>query len=575
MALIIPKDFIDTLVQRSDVVDVISKYIELKKAGSNYLGLCPFHNEKSPSFTVSSQKNLYHCFGCGAGGNALSFVKNYLNLEYVESVRHLAKIVGVTVPEVQSDKHNTGYTPKQDYSNQYTVLNTVDKFYQSELKKQPIAIDYLKNRGLTGIIAKKFGLGYASDSFSNLQNLGLSNELLTQTGMLSQKENKFFSRFRNRIMFPIRNKDGQVIAFGGRVFNGGEPKYLNSPETPLFNKSQTLYGLFESFEGIKSAKKALIVEGYMDVVALHQYGFNYSVATLGTACTEEHMQLLFRYTQHIIFAFDGDAAGERAALKALERVLPTLKDDRTVEFIFLPNPHDPDSYIRAFGVESFERLIQKAMPLSKLLLKVLTDGHNLDIAEHRAKVQAKAKSYLAKMPPIFLKQQIEQTLWGMTNTNNKVRISTANKWQQKTSKKTILSPIDTLMKAMFTQPIIASIISQDIKNWINYAYPYMQDFWQKCIEFNQNYDAEQVTAFWLNSNYANYYTRLVNTNEDNLILSEESLIEKNILLANSIAKQGINKKQSEILTQIEEYRTKNQSYQDLWQEYQNLAKILL
>jgi DNA primase len=313
----------------------------------------------------------------------------------------------------------------------------------------------------------------------------------------------------------------------------------------------------------------------MDVVALHQYGFNYSVATLGTACTEEHMQLLFRYTQHIIFAFDGDAAGERAALKALERVLPTLKDDRTVEFIFLPNPHDPDSYIRAFGVESFERLIQKAMPLSKLLLKVLTDGHNLDIAEHRAKVQAKAKSYLAKMPPIFLKQQIEQTLWGMTNTNNKVRISTEKNWQQKTSKKTILSPIDTLMKAMFTQPIIASIISQDIKNWINYAYPYMQDFWQKCIEFNQNYDAEQVTAFWLNSNYANYYTRLVNTNEDNLILSEESLIEKNILLANSIAKQGINKKQSEILTQIEEYRTKNQSYQDLWQEYQNLAKILL
>ena len=494
----IPKDFIDTLVQRVDIVDIIGKHVELKKTGSNYLGLCPFHNEKSPSFIVSSQKNIYHCFGCGVGGNSLTFLKNHLNLSYVDSIKQLAKIAGISVPEVKNIQDDQNYIPKQDYSTEYQALTAFNNFYQTQLKTQQLAIDYLKNRGLTGLIAKKFALGYASDNFNNLEHLGISNNILAKIGMLSQKNDRFYSRFRNRIMFPIRNRDGQIIAFGGRVFNGGEPKYLNSPETPLFNKNQTLYGLFESFDGIKTARKALVVEGYMDVVALHQYGFNYTVATLGTACTVEHMQLLFRYTQHIVFAFDGDAAGERAALKALERVLPALKDDRTVEFIFLPNAHDPDSYIRAFGVESFERLIQKAMPLSKLLLKVLTDGHNLEIAEHRAKVQAKANSYLKNMPNIFLKQQIQQTLWGMTNTNNKVRTSTTKKWQQKNSKKPILQPIENLMRAMFNQPLLANIICAETKAWINYAYPDMQDFWHKCLEFYKNYSAEQKTSFWLN-----------------------------------------------------------------------------
>ncbi len=572
----IPKDFIDTLVQRVDIFDIISKHIELKKAGSNYLGLCPFHNEKSPSFTVSSQKNLYHCFGCGAGGNALTFIKNYLNLDYVDSIKQLAKIAGVIVPEIEQ---NPDYkpTPKQDYSQHYNALESVTKFYQSALKNNQQAIDYLKNRGLTGLIAKRFAIGYADDNFNNLEHLNIDTNLLHEAGMLSQKNNKYFSRFRNRIMFPIKDKDGKIIAFGGRVFNGGEPKYLNSPETPLFNKSQTLYGLFESLDGIKSTKKALIVEGYMDVTALHQYGFNYAAATLGTACTLEHIQLLFRYTQHIIFAFDGDVAGERAALKALERILPTLKDDRVVEFVFLPNQHDPDSYIRAFGIEGFERLIQKAMPLSNLLIKVLTDGHNLQIAEHRAKVQAKAKSYLANMPNIFLKQQIQQTLWGMTNTNNKVRNTTEKKWQQKTVKKTILQPVETLMKAIFIQPLLANIIDIQTREWINYAYPHMKDFWNKSIDFHVNYNPDNQTSFWLNSNYAVYYTRLLynEINSDNMYLDDENFIEKHILLANNVAKEGMKKKCDEVSKKIEEYRNNNQNIQDLWQENQKLNALIL
>jgi DNA primase len=597
----IPKDFIDLLIQKVDVVDVISKHVDLKKAGSNYLGLCPFHNEKGASFTVSPQKNFYYCFGCGASGNSLNFLKNHLNLSYVESVHALAKIAGMHVPEekpnVYSDTPITPALPKQDYTLLHQSTLKLTQFYEQQLKHSQTAIDYLKKRGLTGIIAKQFGMGYAPNTYQYPSTLDITTDILQQIGMLAQKDMHTYNRFRNRIMFPIRNTQGHIIAFGGRVLDANDtPKYLNSPETPLFNKSQTLYGLFESLAGIKSIKKALVVEGYMDVVALHQYGFNYAVATLGTACTVEHLQLLFRYTQHIVFAFDGDTAGENAALRVLERILPVLKDDRTVEFLFLPKQHDPDSYIRQFGVAAFEHLIQKSMPLSNFLLSVCTNGYRLDIAENRAKILLKAQTYLKHMPNIFLKKQIEQSIRNVTNTNSaKIakyanNVQNTNKIQQqsyalKNYKRAMLQPIETLMQGIFIKPILMQLIQNELKTWIIYYQPDMQNFFLLCEQLNNLQNKQQnsqedsinITEFWLNSTYANQYIRLSQIQCEYHISSDENFMEKMLKLAKIVAKMGMQKKQTELISQIETHQKQNtpqEKYMHLWLEAQNLNSLL-
>ncbi len=602
----IPKDFIDGLVQKTDVVDVISKYVDLKKAGSNYLGLCPFHNEKGPSFTVSPQKNFYYCFGCGASGNALNFLKNHLNLTYVESVHTLAKIACIQVPEEKFNPnlHATSSVsaPKQDYTLLYQSALQLTKFYQQQLKQSQNPIEYLKKRGLTGIIAKQFLLGYAPNSYQYPVNLNISTDILKKIGMVAQKETEvdvhIYNRFRHRIMFPIRNTQGHVIGFGGRVFDGNdEPKYLNSPETVLFNKGQNLYGLYESLAGIKSIKKALVVEGYMDVVAMHQYGFNYSVATLGTACTEEHLQLLFRYTQHIVFAFDGDAAGEKAALRALERTLPMLKDDRTVEFLFLPKQHDPDSYIRQFGVAAFEQLIKKAMPLSTFLFKICTHGYRLDIAENRAKILLKAQSYLKHMPNIFLKKQIEQNIRNVTNVNNTGNYNNnkaqyTQKFALKNYKRSMLQPIETLMQGIFIKPILTKFISEEFKIWIIYYQEDMHDFLLICNQLNNSNNinagnagnasnsndmVNSVTEFWLNSAYANQYIRLSQISCEYHISNDEDFIEKMLQLAKMVAKMGMQKKQAELIAQIDAQQKQNiaqENYIHLWAEVQNLNLLL-
>ncbi|MBI3222047.1 MAG: DNA primase [Nitrosomonadales bacterium] len=360
----IPKSFIQDLLNRLDIVDVVERYVPLKKAGANYVACCPFHNEKSPSFTVSQSKQFYHCFGCGAHGTAIGFVMEHAGLGYVDAIEELARSVNLEVPHERSaaGEHHQKAAPDL-----YEVMQTATRYYREQLKISPRAIDYLKKRGLSGEIAAKFGIGYAPDAWQNLAAVfaDYQSEVLSETGLvISGDEGKRYDRFRDRIMFPIVNVRGQVIGFGGRVLDKGEPKYLNSPETPLFEKGRELYGLFQAQKAIRGEQRVLVVEGYMDVVALAQHGVEYAVATLGTATTPYHVQKLLRLCEHVVFCFDGDKAGQRAAWRALENALPYLQDGKRISFLFLPVEHDPDSFIREFGKAAFEQRIQEAMPLS-------------------------------------------------------------------------------------------------------------------------------------------------------------------------------------------------------------------
>lgn len=420
----IPQSFIQDLLNRVDIVDVVGRYVQLKKGGANYMGLCPFHNEKSPSFTVSPTKQFYHCFGCGAHGTAIGFLIEYSGLGFVEAVKDLAQGVGMIVPE--QDKLPPAQRAEVQAKSMALseAMMKASDYYRQELRGAQNAIGYLKNRGLTGEIAARFGLGYAPEGWDNLRTVFSDYDApaLVEAGLVidrSEEEGggrKRYDRFRDRIMFPIRNTKGQVIGFGGRVLESGEPKYLNSPETPLFQKGLELYGLFEARQAIREAGYVLVTEGYMDVVALAQLGFPQAVATLGTACTSTHVQKLLRQTDHVIFSFDGDAAGRRAARRALEACLPYAGDDKTLKYLFLPAEHDPDSYVREFGAQAFEQQVRDAMPLSQFLLKEVTQDNDLSTPEGRARAQFEAKPLLQAMPPSGLRLQIVRGLAQMTQT---------------------------------------------------------------------------------------------------------------------------------------------------------------
>jgi DNA primase len=416
MALI-PQSFISDLLNRVDIVDVVGKHVKLKKAGANYQGLCPFHQEKSPSFSVSPTKQFYHCFGCGAHGSAIGFMMEYSGQSYVDAIEDLARSVGLTVPREERNVRDV-IAQKQALAIG-EVMTMASDWYSQQLKGSQRAIDYLKGRGLTGEIAKRYGLGYAPDGWQGLEAVFDSYakdetaKLLIEAGLIiqgegadSQSKTKRYDRFRDRIMFPIRNPKGQVIAFGGRILDQGEPKYLNSPETPLFSKGNTLYGLFEGRLAIRDREFVLVCEGYMDVVALAQLGFANAVATLGTACTPFHVRTLLRQTDRIVFSFDGDAAGQRAAQRALEATLPIVSDDKEIRFLFLPSEHDPDSYIRQYGSAAFEQAINQAMPLSGFFFKLASDGNDLATPEGRAKTHHVAKPWLQSMPAIALRSQL-------------------------------------------------------------------------------------------------------------------------------------------------------------------------
>ena len=391
---LIPKSFIQDLLNRLDIVDVIERYVPLKKAGANFVACCPFHNEKSPSFTVSQSKQFYHCFGCGAHGTAIGFVMEHAGLGYVEAIEELARNAGLEVPHERSAAGDAHQKIAPDL---YEVMQTATRYYRAQLKQSPRAIDYLKQRGLSGEIAAKFGIGYAPDAWQNLAAAfpDYQSDTLAETGLvITGDEGKRYDRFRDRIMFPIVNVRGQVIGFGGRVLDKGEPKYLNSPETPLFEKGRELYGLFQAQKAIRGAQRVLVVEGYMDVVALAQHGVEYAVATLGTATTPYHVQKLLRLTEHIVFCFDGDKAGQRAAWRALENALPYLQDGKRISFLFLPIEHDPDSFVREFGRDAFEQRVQEAMPLSAYMLREISAELDLRTQEGRNQLLQHAKPLL-------------------------------------------------------------------------------------------------------------------------------------------------------------------------------------
>lgn len=421
----IPQSFIADLLNRVDIVDVVGRYVQLKKGGANYMGLCPFHSEKSPSFTVSPTKQFYHCFGCGAHGTSIGFLIEYSGMGFVDAVKELAQNVGMVVPE-QDDKIPPAQRAQMAaHSMALTeAMTRASDFYRAQLRGATNAITYLKGRGLTGEIAARFGLGYAPAGWDNLRSVFPDYEavVLAESGLVIDRvdedggNRKRYDRFRERVMFPIKNTKGQVIAFGGRVLDNGEPKYLNSPETPLFSKGHELYGLFEARQAIRDAGYVLVTEGYMDVVALAQMGFPQAVATLGTACTPFHVQKLLRQTDNVIFSFDGDKAGRRAARRALEACLPHVTDNKTIRFLFLPSEHDPDSYVRTYGKEAFEQEIHEAMPLSQFLIKEAVGEHDLQSPEGRARVQFDAKPMLQAMTPTALRLQIVRGLAQLTQT---------------------------------------------------------------------------------------------------------------------------------------------------------------
>jgi len=417
---LIPRVFIDELLSRVDIVDVVGKSVTLKKTGSNLQGLCPFHQEKSPSFSVSETKQFYHCFGCGAHGSAISFLMEYAGLTFTDAVEELAQGVGLSVPK---DTVAINSPLNQQLSSRlFEAMDKATNFFKESLKKDSRAKNYLINRGLSGEVALRYGIGYVADAWQNLEAVFGSYSqaeianTLAEVGLLIQSEGdgktpvKRYDRFRDRIIFPIRNLKGQVIGFGGRIIDKGEPKYLNSPETPLFKKGMTLYGLFEARKFIREMSYALVCEGYMDVVALAQLGFPNAVATLGTACTETHVQLLLKHTDKVVFSFDGDAAGVRAAKRAFEACIPLLSDEKEIRFLFLPKEHDPDSFVRENGAKAFQDEVEKSMPLSLFFMQVIGENVDWKTAEGRAQAQNEARQYFKKMPAIALRVQILRDL---------------------------------------------------------------------------------------------------------------------------------------------------------------------
>jgi DNA primase len=415
----IPASFIQELIARADVVEIVGRYVQLKKAGANFMGLCPFHGEKSPSFSVSPTKQFYHCFGCGVHGNAIGFLMEHAGMGFVEAVHDLAGQYGLQVPEDDASpaERARAATQRQKQATLTDVLEKAGDAYRKQLRQAPGAIEYLKGRGVSGEVAKQFGIGYAPAGWRSLASVfpDYDDPLLAESGLvivnneegqLSEADAKRYDRFRDRVMFPIRNVTGECIGFGGRVLGDEKPKYLNSPETPVFSKGRELYGLYEARAAFRDRGFALVTEGYMDVVALAQLGFPNAVATLGTACTTEHVQKLFRFTESVVFSFDGDAAGRRAARKALDGALPYATDVRSIKFLFLPAEHDPDSFIREHGADAFARFVNEATPLSRFMLEAAREGCDLTTAEGRAHMTSNVRPLWSAMPDGALKRQL-------------------------------------------------------------------------------------------------------------------------------------------------------------------------
>lgn len=462
MAGQIPQHFIDELLAKVDIVDVIDQRVSLKKSGSNFSACCPFHNEKTPSFTVSQTKQFYHCFGCSVNGNAISFLMEYEGMHFVDAIESLADTAGLEVPRDQQAAQ-----VRNDSKPLYTLMESIAAYYVSELRRSPEAIEYLKARGLSGEVAKRFSIGYVPDGWDGLLKHFPSEEAaMVKTGMLIQSDGgkRAYQRFRHRIMFPIRDRRGRVIAFGGRVLDKQEPKYLNSPETQLFHKGQELYGLYEARKSGQDAGMIIVVEGYMDVVALAQHGIDNAVATLGTAANQQHSELLFRTVSNIVFCFDGDRAGRAAAWRALTATLSCLQDGRDAHFLFLPDGEDPDSVVKAQGAAGFNDLLTTRIPIIDYLYQYLSADVDMTGIGGKAQLAEKAKPLLATIPKGIYKQlalRRLETLIGLSLGSEKAGAAPQRRPASRQTDKGGLTAMSRAVLLCLQYPTVVAVIAAD------------------------------------------------------------------------------------------------------------------
>lgn len=531
MAGRIPQVFIDDLISRVDIVELISQRVKLKKTGSNYSGLCPFHSEKTPSFSVSPNKQFYHCFGCGASGSAISFLMQHDNLEFVEAIEELARIAGVEIPREAGTFQKE--RPNKDL---YQIMFEVADTYYRNLKLDVAAdaVAYLKNRGLNGETVKHFNIGFATDSWSAVKD-SYSNsitEQLIDCGLVIKNETgRCYDRFRNRIMFPIRDRRGRTIAFGGRVMGDDTPKYLNSPETSIFHKGKELYGLYELLQSSNKNMPILVVEGYMDVVALAQFGINNAVATLGTAVTPDHIKTLFRVSDDIIFCFDGDSAGQKAAWKALEISLANYHAGKQARFLFLPEKHDPDSLIREHGKEELIRQMEQALPLSDYLYEHLSENLNLNVIDDCSRLIENATPYIKSVSDKGYRQALIEKLAEITrhkigSSEKLSRIILGNENIQKASKLKIQagqrSPMRTAISYLISQPSLHTLIDNAGKfTELDIAGIDLLIALTTFIKENPNCNTAMIIENWRDSEYAAPINKLAAKN--NLLNCDETI----------------------------------------------------
>lgn len=463
----IPQGFIQQLLDRIDITDLIGQRINLKKKGTIYSACCPFHQEKTPSFSVNAQKQFFYCFGCGKHGNAITFLMDYDHLDFIDCIEELSRRVGLEIP--YENTPNSSPTSSENFEQLYSVMEEVCAFFQYQLKHHPEAkqaVDYLKSRGLSGQIAKTFSIGYAPPGWDLLlSHFSKLTPLLLESGLLIKNEQgKIYDRFRHRVIFPIKDRRGRVVGFGGRVLNDDKPKYLNSPETPIFHKSEILYGLYESRKSLSDFEKIILVEGYMDVVALHEHGLNFAMATMGTASSETHLKTIFKLSKKLIISFDGDTAGKQAALRTLNIALPLITGQEEIKFLFLPNDEDPDSFIRKNGKEAFIAQIDQALSLSDYLLQILKSDLNLNTLEGRSQLISHALPYLNKLPDSHYRELLIQQLSALSQLpsikikrqiqiQNQILTEQPQKLSKVASSSTVLtSPMEKVLAFLIQNP---------------------------------------------------------------------------------------------------------------------------